>query len=205
MIIRYRLLKILITSTFSIFLTLRITYGKFIYMIIANICITCSHLSWFTITYCFVSAPSFGASYPLIFKNGQILGFSPILAKSSKRPLTFYRFSSKPKIILQFYLHPQIDRCVSQLRHWQFWQNSKHCIQDAPMNTGTPIFKIHKFQHFVTFCEKSTVEISNFHKQIHFITKAYDCRNRLMQKWTWQWSLWGKMLKLTPLLNANSC
>ena len=105
-----------------------------------------------------------------------------ILAKSSNRPLPFYRFYSKPKTILQFYLHPKIGRCVSQLRHQKVCQNSQHCIQDALMNTGTPIFKIHKFQHFVTFCEKSIFEISNFHKQNHFITKAYDCRNRLMQK-----------------------
>ena len=40
-----------------------------------------------------------------------------ILTESSNRPLTFNRFSSKPKRILQFYLHPQIGRCVSQLRH----------------------------------------------------------------------------------------
>ena len=52
------------------------------------------------------------------------------------------------------------------------------------MNTGTPIIKIHKFQHFVTFCEKSIFEIPNVHEQNHFITKAYDCRNRLMQKLT---------------------
>ena len=47
------------------------------------------------------------------------------------------------------------------------------------MNTGTPIFKIHKIQHFVTICQRSLSEISNFHKQNHFITKAYDWRNNL--------------------------
>ena len=52
------------------------------------------------------------------------------------------------------------------------------------MNTGTPIFKIHKIQHLVTICEQSLFEISNFHEQNHFFTKAYDCRNRLIQKRT---------------------
>ena len=41
------------------------------------------------------------------------------------------------------------------------------------MNTGTPILKNHKIQHFVTICEKSFFEISNFNEQNHFITKAY--------------------------------
>ena len=33
-----------------------------------------------------------------------------------------------------------------------------------------PIYKIHKLQHFVTICETSLFEISNFHEQNHFIT-----------------------------------
>ena len=97
-----------------------------------------------------------------------------ILDKSSNRPLIFCPFSSKPKSTLQLYLHPQIGRCVSQLRREMVLQNSEHCMQDVPMNTGTPIFKIHKVQHFVTICQKSLTEISNFHEQNHFITKAYD-------------------------------
>ena len=40
------------------------------------------------------------------------------------------------------------------------------------MNTGTPIFKIHNIQHFVTICEKSLFEISNFHEQNDFITNV---------------------------------
>ena len=95
-----------------------------------------------------------------------------ILAKSSYRPLTFCRFSSTPKSILQFYLHPHIGRCVSQLKHQKVWQNSEHYIQDAPMNTGTPIFKIHKIQHFITICQKSLSEISCFHEQNLFITQV---------------------------------
>ena len=39
-----------------------------------------------------------------------------------------------------------------------------------PMNTGTPIFKIHKIQHIDTICETSLFEIVNFHEQNHFIT-----------------------------------
>ena len=50
------------------------------------------------------------------------------------------------------------------------------------MNTGTPIFKIHKVQHFVTIWQNSLSEISNFHEQNHFITKAYDKRNAFIQK-----------------------
>ena len=42
------------------------------------------------------------------------------------------------------------------------------------MNTGNPIFKIHKIQHFVTICEKSLLEISSFYEQNHFITKAFE-------------------------------
>ena len=42
------------------------------------------------------------------------------------------------------------------------------------MKTDTHIFKIHKIQHFVTICEASFFEISNFHEQNHFRTNAYD-------------------------------
>ena len=42
------------------------------------------------------------------------------------------------------------------------------------MKTGTHIFKIHKIQHFVRICETSLFEISHFHAQNHFRTKAYD-------------------------------
>ena len=48
--------------------------------------------------------------------------------------------------------------------------------------TGTPIFKIHKIQHFVTICENTLFELSNIHEQNHFITKAYDWRKGFMQK-----------------------
>ena len=85
--------------------------------------------------------------------------------------------------ILQFYLHPQTGRCVSQLRHQTVWRDLYHYIQCVPMNTAIPIFKIHKIQQFVTIWEKSLFEISKSHEQNHFITKAHDWRNRLMQKW----------------------
>ena len=52
------------------------------------------------------------------------------------------------------------------------------------MNTGIPIFKNHKIQHFVTICEKSLFEISSLNEQNHFITKAYAWRNRFMKIWT---------------------
>ena len=83
------------------------------------------------------------------------IGQSYIPDKSSNRPLRFCPFSSKPKSALQLYLHLQIGWCVSQIRHKKVLQNSEHCMQDAPMNTGTTIFKIHKIQHFVTICQKS--------------------------------------------------
>ena len=47
------------------------------------------------------------------------------------------------------------------------------------MNTGTPIFKTDKVQHFVTICQKSPSEIYNFHDQDHFIIEAYDWRNQI--------------------------
>ena len=52
------------------------------------------------------------------------------------------------------------------------------------MNTSIPIFKIHKIQHFVTIREISLFEIANFHEQNHFVAKAYDGRNRSVQKLT---------------------
>ena len=97
-----------------------------------------------------------------------------ILDKSSNWPLKVCRLSSKPKSILQLYLHPPIGRYVSQLRHEKVLQNFEHCMQDAPMNKGVPIFKIHIIQHFVTLCQISLTEIYNFHEQNHFISKAYD-------------------------------
>ena len=48
----------------------------------------------------------------------------------------------------------------------------------------TPIFKIHKIQHCGTIRETLLFEIANFHEQNHFITKAYDCWTRSMQKRT---------------------
>ena len=52
------------------------------------------------------------------------------------------------------------------------------------MNTDIPIFKINKIQHFVPICENTRFEISIFHELNHFITIAYDKRNREMQKST---------------------
>ena len=52
------------------------------------------------------------------------------------------------------------------------------------MNKDTPIFKIHKIELFVTICEKSLFEISNFHEQNHFIPKALDQINKVMQNLT---------------------
>ena len=96
--------------------------------------------------------------------KGLYISLKYILAKSSKWPLTICRLPLKPKQILQFYLNPQIGRCASQFRHQTVWQNSEYYIQDAPMNTGTPIFKIHKIQYFVTISKRSLPKISSFHK-----------------------------------------
>ena len=52
------------------------------------------------------------------------------------------------------------------------------------MNTSTPIFKIRKIQHFDTIRETSPFEIANCYEQNHLINKAYNWRNRIMQKWT---------------------
>ena len=40
------------------------------------------------------------------------------------------------------------------------------------MKTCAPIFKVHKLHHFFTIRQRSLSEISNFHNQNHFITKA---------------------------------
>ena len=109
-----------------------------------------------------------------------------ILAKNSKRPFTICRcFQNQNKSAVPSrgvcvggggggrggcYLHPQTGRCVSQFRHQMVWESSAHYIQDAPMNTGTTIYKIHKTEHFVTICQRYLSEIFNFHKQNHCIT-----------------------------------
>ena len=72
-----------------------------------------------------------------------------ILSKSSNRPLSFYQFSSKPYAIPQICLHSQVGEYVSTLDHQKVYHNSINCIQEAPMNTCTPIFKINKNLHWV--------------------------------------------------------
>ena len=127
------------------------------------------------ILFCNVCILGSGTAFPSLPNHGIcIYCVEYILDKSSNRPLRFCSFSSKPKSTFQLYLHPQIGRFVCQLSHENVLQNSEHCMQDAPMNTGTPIKKIHKIQHFVTICQKSLTEISNFHEQNHFITIAYN-------------------------------
>ena len=39
------------------------------------------------------------------------------------------------------------------------------------MNTGTPIFKIHKIQHFDTVCETLLFEVANFHEKTTSLLK----------------------------------
>ena len=50
------------------------------------------------------------------------------------------------------------------------------------MNTGIPIYKIHKIQHFDTICETSLFEIANFHEKTtsllkHMTVETDQCRN----------------------------
>ena len=99
-----------------------------------------------------------------------------ILANSSTRPLTFYRFPSKPKTVLQCYLHPQIGRSVSQLRHKKIWQISINCFQYAPMNTGTPIFKTHKIWHLSQFV------VNHFLKYPNFMSKTTSLPNNMTEE-----------------------
>ena len=76
------------------------------------------------------------------------------------------------------------------------------------MNTGTPIFKIHKIQHFVTICEKSFLKYPIFISKTTLLLKQLTEETIYAEINTlpvWQWLLWGKMLKLTPPLNANYC
>ena len=135
------------------------------------------------------------------------IGQSYILDKSSNWPLRFCPFSSKPKSALQLYLHLQIGWCVSQIRHKKVLQNSEHCMQDAPMNTGTTIFKIHKIQHLSQFVKNHwNIQIS-WAKPLHYYSiwlkkQMYTEMNNIP---AWHWLLWIKMLKLTPPSNANSC
>ena len=107
-----------------------------------------------------------------------------ILAKSSNRPLTFYRFSSNPQTIVQFYLHPQIGRCASQLRHQKVDKTLNITSRMCRWTQVPPFLKFTKFSIIVTICEKTLFEIANFHEQYHFTTKVKEWRNGFMQKWT---------------------
>ena len=67
------------------------------------------------------------------------------------------------------------------------------------MNTGTPVFKIHKIQHFVTICGKSLSEISNLHERNHFSINAYVCQNKLMEHSSCMTVVaWGLNVKTYP-------
>ena len=112
--------------------------------------------------------------YGQSFKKG-FQHLRPILAKSSNQPLTFYQCSSKQKTVLQFCLHPQIGRCVCQ----QTLKGLRKLLILHPGCTNE-----HRFPHFKNSQNSAfghnlnlwiiTFEISNFHEQNHFITKAYD-------------------------------
>ena len=102
--------------------------------------------------------------------NKIIQGRRTILAKRSDRQLASHWFSSKQKAISQYYLHPQKNRCVSQLKRQKVLQISQHYIQDAPVYTEFSILS--EFLKNNNF--KLLFEIFNTHEQSHFITMAYD-------------------------------
>ena len=50
------------------------------------------------------------------------------------------------------------------------------------MNASSPIFKIHKIQHFVTICDESLFEISTLREQNHFIAEANERKKKKKKK-----------------------
>ena len=48
------------------------------------------------------------------------------------------------------FLHLEIDRRVMYHWQWRYWQNVQQYMQDANLNSGTPIFKIRILAQFVS-------------------------------------------------------
>ena len=48
------------------------------------------------------------------------------------------------------FLHLKIDRRVMYPWQWRYWQNVQQYMQDANLNSGTPIFKIRILAQFVS-------------------------------------------------------
>ena len=76
------------------------------------------------------------------------------------------------------------------------------------MNTGTPIFKIHKIRHFVTTCGKSILKYPIFMSKttslLKNMTEETDyCINKHSSSMTVV--SFGQNVKTYPPLNANSC
>ena len=92
-----------------------------------------------------------------------------ILAKSSNWPLTFYRFSSNPQIILQFYLHPQIGRYVSQPRHQRVWWFDKSLNSTSRMRLCT---QVPLFLKFTKLSSSSQFVKNHFLKYPIFMSKT---------------------------------
>ena len=49
-----------------------------------------------------------------------------------------------------FFLYLEIDRRVMYPWKWRYWQNVQQYMQDANLNSGTPIFKIRILAQFVS-------------------------------------------------------
>ena len=89
-----------------------------------------------------------------------------ILDKKSNRPLTCIDFLPNQSSVYM----PIKQICQSTLP----LKGLKEFLALYPGCADTPIFKIHKIQHFVTICENFIFKISIFHEQNHFVTMAYD-------------------------------
>ena len=79
------------------------------------------------------------------------------------------------------FLHLEIDRRIMYPCQWRYWQNVQQYMQDANLNSGTPIFKN---SHFGTICESWLFETTPFHMQSVFISKAKHILNTKVLKRT---------------------
>ena len=79
------------------------------------------------------------------------------------------------------FLHLEIDRCAMYPQQWRYWQNVQQYMQYANLNSGTPNFQN---SYFGTICESWLFEITPFHMQNVFISKANHILNTKVLKWT---------------------
>ena len=99
-----------------------------------------------------------------------------ILSKSSNWPISFYRFSSNPQTILQFYLHPQIGRVSVNIDIVRF---DKILNITSKMRRWT---QVPPFLKFTIFSSSSQFVKNHFLKYPIFISKTSSLLKQLTEE-----------------------